>query len=212
MLSASDVVFLFDTDALNQVFITKQQAALNVLREDFGVRSFIMSEVEVELRSNKKLSGLVKPQLDKALKNNWLSILTSSHLDQLALLGGDPPTTLADIRQLGAEYNIDVQTGEAYTHAAGVLLNTPTVSNDFNAIRVLEERGKSLPPTVLRSFDLFGFLYLEKYLDAAEVEQIRSTLKANGEFLPQCMKNTGFVDGLAHMGCKVVHQFKYEQR
>jgi Zn-dependent peptidase ImmA (M78 family) len=159
--SAPEVVFFHDTDALTQIFIAGQQYLLRALGLDYNVRSFIMSEVEAELRSKPKLAGLIKPQLDKSLKNGWVEILTAKHLDALGSARQDKTAvTLGDIRELGAEYHLDVQRGEAYTIAAGVLLNTPCVSNDGNAIRTLEARGKALPPSILRSFDIFGFFVL----------------------------------------------------
>jgi hypothetical protein len=117
--------------------------------------------------------------------------------------GGSSSISLADIRELGAEYNLDVETGEAYTHAAAILLDVPSVSNDANAIRILEARGRVLPPTILRSFDLFGFFYLEQYLNERDVEDIRETLRSYNEWLPAPMKNASFKDGLAEMRCRL---------
>jgi hypothetical protein len=202
--SASDVVFIYDTDALTQILIAGQQNLLQLLRADFGVDSFIMSEVEVELRSKPKLAGLIRPQLEKALKAGWLKILSAKYLDQLRPANGESSSvSLADIRELGAEYNLDVETGEAYTHAAAILLDVPSVSNDWNAIRTLEARGRVLPPTILRSFDLFGFFYLEQYLNDREVEEIRKTLNSYNEWLPKSMKNASFKDGLTGMRCRL---------
>lgn len=204
MPSSSDVAFLFDTDALTQILIAGQQELLYFLKEDFGVHSFIMSEVEVELRSKPKFSGLIRPQLDKALRSGWISLLSAAHLDQLARSeDGSNAVSLGDIRELGAEYNLDIETGEAYTHAAAILLDMPAVSNDFNAIKTLEARGKVLPPTILRSFDLFGFFFLEEYLDKVAVERIRTTLRSYGEWLPASMKNASFENGLPQMGCRL---------
>jgi hypothetical protein len=158
----------------------------------------------VELRSKPKFSGLIRPQLDKALRSGWINLLSAAHLDQLARPDdGSNAITLGDIRELGAEYNIEIETGEAYTHAAAILLDVPAVSNDFNAIKTLEARGKVLPPTILRSFDLFGFFYLEQYLDSVAVERIRTTLKNHGEWLPASMKNASFEDGLPQMRCRL---------
>ena len=203
MENVSDVAFMFDTDALVQVFLTSQHNLLNLLNRDFGVSCFIMMEVEVELRSKPKFSGLIKPQLEKALKSGWLKILSSSDLDNLPCLQRSTLVTLAEIRQLGAEYELVVQRGEAYTHAAAVLLDVPSVSNDANAIQVLEAQGKLLPLSVLRSFDLFAFFHIEKYLDKQAVEGIRTTLRDYSEWIPNAMKTTSFVDGVQKFGCRL---------
>src|SRR5665213_3972012 len=115
MSGEPDVAFIFDTDALAQILMAQQQNLLNILRQDFGVGCIIMMEVEVELRSKPKFSGLIKPALEKALKSGWIKLLTASDLEQLACLQGQGPVTLADIRALGAEYALYVQRGEAYT-------------------------------------------------------------------------------------------------
>jgi hypothetical protein len=203
MSVAPDIAFLFDTDALIQIILAGQHGLLSNLRQDFGVACFIMMEVEVELRSKPRLAGLIKPALDKALRNGWIKVLSSSDLEQLACLQGNGPVSLADIRELGAEYALDVQDGEAYTHAAAILLDIPSVSNDINAIKVLENNGKLLPPTILRSWDIFGFFFLEKYLDPRAAEQIRTNLMTQLEWVPACMKNSSFADGFPSMACRL---------
>jgi hypothetical protein len=203
--SASDVVFIYDTDALTQILIAGQQNLLKLLRDDFGVASFMMNEVDVELRSKPRLSGLIRPQLEKAIKFGWINILSAKHLDQLRPTDdGSSAVSLADIRELGDELNLEIETGEAYTHAASILLDVPSVSNDLNAIRTLEARGKALPPTILRSFDLFGFFYQEQYLSDSDVEEIRRILRSYNEWLPASMKNASFRDGFSTMRCRLI--------
>ncbi len=161
-----------------------------------------MNEVDIELRSNKKFGALIKPKLDKALKSGLLKLLGASDLDRLAADGSNP-VTLADIRLLGADYALDVGKGEAYTHAAGVLLDTPVVSNDMSAIRVLEAKDKKLPPTIFRSFDLFGFLVSEGCISVAIAERILRELKAQAEWMPPDLKHRSFEDGLPHINCRL---------
>jgi len=199
---ASDVAFIFDSDALIQIFLAGQKQAFSILASEFGVRSYLMNEVDVELRSNKKFGALIKPNLEKTLKNGSLKLLSAADLDSLADEQSSP-VSLQDIRSLGREYALDVGTGEAYTHAAGILLNTPTVSNDMNAIRTLEMKGKELPPTILRSFDIFGFLFSEGCIDAHAAEQILKELKAQGERLPHGLSNSSFSEGVMTIHCRL---------
>lgn len=197
-----ELSFFFDSDALIQILLCGQHRVFSILESDFGVRSFLMSEVEVEVLSNRKFGGIVRPKLEKALKSRSLKILTSSDLDGLAARGS-APVSLVDIRDLGKDYNIDVGIGEAYTHAAGVTLDSPTVSNDINAIRTLESKGKKLPPTILRSFDLFAFLYAENYIQTPEAEQALKTLKMYREWLPSSLRNASFEDGIRRIDCRL---------
>lgn len=197
-----ELPFFFDSDALIQVLLCGQHRLFSVLEADFGVRSFIMSEVEVEVLSNRKFGALVRPKLDKALRNGSLKILTSADLEGLAA-NQSAQVSLADIRKLGTEYNIDVGIGEAYTHAAGVMLDAPTVSNDINAIRTLESKGKKLPPTILRSYDLFAFLHTENYIQVPEAEQALKTLKQYCEWMPPSLKNSSFEDGIGQINCRL---------
>lgn len=196
------VSFFFDSDALLQILLAGPQQIFSILRSDFGVGSFMMSEVEVEVRSNRRLSGLVRPQLDKSLKTHSLNILNSAHLDELCA-ALPAPVSLANIRELGAEYALMVGKGEAYSHAAGLMLGMPVVSNDMNAIRTLEANGKTLPPTILRSYDLLGFLYVEGYLAKLEAEQALKTLKARSEWMPDCLRHASFEDGIRQFNIRL---------
>jgi hypothetical protein len=202
MAAEPEVSFFFDSDALLQILLAGQQQLFRILFSDFGVSSFIMSEVEVEVRSNRKLGALVKNSRDSALKSGFLKILTSSDLERLSS-GMSSPVSLADIRQLGKDYALYVGSGEAYTHAAGILLDTPTVSNDANAIRALESSGKQLPPKVLRSYDMFAFLYDEDYIDIRKAEQILKVLKIQNEWIPKCLLHSSFKDGIKGINCRL---------
>jgi hypothetical protein len=200
--SAPEIPFIFDSDALIQIFIAGQQQILSTLATDFGVRAYLMNEVDTEVRSNKKFGSLVKPKLDKALKSQSLKLLTASDLDRLSGVFGTP-ISLSDIRELGKEYALDVGIGEAHTHAAGVLLKTPTVSNDMNAIKTLEVQCKDLPPTILRSFDLFGFMFFENYVSIHDSEQILKELKSQAEWMPSPLRHSSFELGIKNIGCRL---------
>jgi hypothetical protein len=202
MAAESEVSFFFDSDALLQILLTGQKLVFRVLFSDFGVSSFIMSEVEVEVRSNRKLGALVRIPLDEALKSGFLKVLSSSDLERLTS-GASTPVSLGDIRQVGKDYALYVGSGEAYTHAAGMLLDCPTVSNDANAIRALESNGKQLPPKILRSYDLFAFLYAEGYMDIRTAERILKVLKTQNEWIPRCLLHKSFEDGIKEINCRL---------
>jgi hypothetical protein len=193
---------MFDADALAQIFIAGQQRLLAYLSETYGVSSYLMSEVEVELLSNLRINGLVRPSYQKALKSGWLKVLSASDLDKLSQ-GRQTEVTLHAIRTLASDLKLYVQVGEAHTHAAAILLDCPAVSNDRAALRVLEANSKPLPPTVLRSFDLFGFCFMEAFLDEKAVEAIRATLLSRAEWVPACMKNRSFVEGFPDLQCRL---------
>jgi hypothetical protein len=67
-----ELSFFFDSDALIQILLCGQHRVFSILESDFGVRSFLMSEVEVEVLSNRKFGGIVRPKLEKALKSRSL--------------------------------------------------------------------------------------------------------------------------------------------
>lgn len=204
MSSASEIPFIYDTDALAQIYIAGQQKILLDLREKFNVQSFLMMEVEVELLSNKRISGYVKPLLDKSLRNGWIRRITAGDLESLAIQDQTrPEVTLEGIRALAADLKLLVDNGEAHTHAAAYLLNTPAVSNDYNAIRTLENNAKPLPPTVLRAFDLFAFSFYEKLIDLRQGEAIRNELRIRKESLPAAMQNNTFEKGLPALKCRL---------
>jgi hypothetical protein len=87
---ALGATFFYDSDALIQLLLCEQHRLFSILETDFEVRSFLMSEVEVEVLSNRKFGALVRPKLDKALKSNHLKILTSSDIEGLTTEGSTP--------------------------------------------------------------------------------------------------------------------------
>ena len=176
--------------------MSKTHEVFRILATDFGIKSYLTSEVEVEIRSNRRRGGLVKPALDKSINTKVLKVLTARDLEVLCEDDERGPT-LGDIRGLANDLSTFVQCGEAHTFSAGILLGLPVVSNDRNAIAALEANNKALPTPILRSFDLFVFLLMEGYITASEAEQVRKVLLQNAEWIPKCFKNASFADGLA---------------
>ncbi len=202
-MSEPEIVFFFDSDALIQVLLAGQQKVFSILHRDFGVSSFIMLEVEIEVRSNRKYAS-IRIQFEEVLKNGSLKIVTAGDLERLSV-ELPAPVSLGNIREIGRDYAIFADKGESYTHAAGVLLQTPTISNDLNAIRSLEENGKRLPPNILRSYDLFAFLLVEGYIDIRTAERILKTLKNSPrEWIPKCLQHSSFENGIGGIGCRLL--------
>jgi hypothetical protein len=112
--------------------------------------------------------------------------------------------TSGELVSVGNDYALYAQKGESYSHAAGVLLDSPTTSNDVNAIRSLETNGKMLPPKVLRSYDLFAFLLSEGYIDIRSAERNLKILKTHIEWIPNCLKHSSFEDGIDGIGCRLL--------
>jgi hypothetical protein len=75
MPTEPEVSFFFDSDALLQILLAGQKQLFKVLFTDFGVSSFIMSEVDIEVRSNRKLGTLVKIPLESALSSGFLKVV-----------------------------------------------------------------------------------------------------------------------------------------
>ena len=162
-----------------------------------------MSEVETEIKSNRRLGGLIKPALDKSLKTKALRILSAADLESFQL-EAQTRVSLADIRELAAEYALIVQTGEAATHAAGVLLNCPVASNDRNALVAMQHNQQPLPPHVFRAFDIFLFLHAEGHILIKDLEQIRTTLRTYSEHIPSVFKNCSVESALGEFERRIV--------
>jgi hypothetical protein len=203
VLPEPEIAFFFDSDALIQILLSGQQKVFSILHDDFGVSSFIMSEVDTEVRSNRKFGALVRVQFEEVLKNKFLKIVTAADLERLSA-DLPAPVSLGDIREIGKDYALFAQKGESYTHAAGVLLQTPTISNDVNAIRSLETNGKKLPPNIFRSYDLFAFLSAEGYIEMQTAERILKTLKTYAEWIPKCLLHSSFENGINGIGCRLL--------
>lgn len=198
-----EIAFFFDSDALIQILLAGQHKIFSILHDDFCVSSFIMLEVEIEVRSNRKFAS-IRHQFEEVLKNGSLKVVSAADLERLSATLSKP-VLLGDVREIGKNYALFADKGESYTHAAGLLLQTPTISNDLNAIRSLESNGKSLPPNILRSYDLFAFLVAEGYIDMRTAERILKTLKNSpGEWIPKCLRHSSFEDGIGGIDCRLL--------
>lgn len=190
-----------DSDATIQILLTNDIRPFQLLRSRYAIQPVITPEVEIELRSNRKFGRRIGPQFKKALVNRTLQILDRSLIEQH--YEGGPAAALAataalgSIAQRGKLYQVPADFGEAYTHAAAVVLDVPSLSHDRSALDALLAAGHQVPSTVLRCFDLLALFYQVGDLTAGDCDTFRAALQKESEWVPAPFKNRGFVDGLA---------------
>ena len=146
-----------DTTALIQLIIAEEVTPLRVLRQDYGVRLLVHESVESELKWRVQKTFPAKvPTLKKVLTTNTVEILSRALLTDLGYKSSAALTE--QIETLGQQFNLRIDRGEAYTHAAGNVLGVPTLSQDLTAIWTLIDDGIDVPRPILRAFDtlLFG--------------------------------------------------------
>ncbi|CAE6778337.1 hypothetical protein [Nitrospira defluvii] len=211
----SNPALLFcDSDALIQLFLTDQNKLLRSFKTEYGIQPVIVFEVENELRQHKKYRTKVEPQFDKALTSRVLqvfdsTILQSSLLDSNSFL---PPAavqaTWDTIQASGRQYGIRVGTGEAYTHAAAVTLQMPSLSNDGIAVNTLHNLGMQTPAPVARMFDVVTLFFQIGVLSARDCDQIRKILLQYGEGVPKEFQNANYTDGLHSFASRLLDRTK----
>lgn len=190
-------LIICDSDVLVQCFLSNELRPLKDLKTLYGIQPAIVQEVDAELRWVGHYGARFVPQLDKSLKNGLLIRLDKTQFQ--SFLGTAPPgASWASFQSLGTQYLGFVDKGEAYTHAAGVVLSLPTASDDFRAIQVLQYQMQNLPCPILRSFDLFGFALEAGLLPIQDCEKIRSCLVKEGRWIPAALKNTSFANGITN--------------
>lgn len=191
-------VIVCDTDALIEVFATKSITnlqPLRVLKSNYGIQAVVVEEVENELCWNRRYGNRFEPDLRKALANGTLDLL-----DQKGFANYVPAQLVRVVfdgfSQALLEMGKFTDPGEAATFAAANALNVPAVSNDFTAVKALENNGFQLPVPVLRMFDLLVFGFQIGSLSEAQCDKVRQSLRASGEHIDRAFRGSSFVDGL----------------
>lgn len=198
-----------DSDVLIQLLVAGNLKPLQQLKKVYGIQVTIVVEVENELRTNKKHKKYIQPNFDKAIAAGTIEVFDQNALQtflsskQSHLLNKIAPTAWSTIQSTGTSYNLFVGIGEAYTHAAAVVLGVPSASHDKNALNVLENKGLEIPSPVLRTFDLVALCYQAGLLTEQECDEIRKALLAVGEWLPQEFQNHSFEDGINSYSCRL---------
>lgn len=195
-------LIICDSDVLVQFFLSNELRPLRDLKTLYRVQPAIVQEVDAELRWLGHYGARFVPQLDKSLKNALLVRLDKSQFQSL-LATAPPGTSWAGFQSLGAQYCGFVDRGEAYTHAAGVVLGLPTASDDFRAIQVLQYQMQNLPCPVLRSFDLFGFALEAGLLPIQDCENVRSCLIKEHRWIPAALRNASFANGITNLALRL---------
>jgi hypothetical protein len=194
----SPALLVCDADSLIQFLLIGEIRLLRLLRSKYSVQPVVVPEVEIEMRSG-KFAAEIAPELTRAFANGVVRMLDRPFLESCyGGSGGSMAATaaLSKIAKTGAEYDKHVDRGEAYTHAAALTLAVPALSNDKNALDVLVNAKQTVPPTVLRSFDLVALGYQIKLLSEGDCDRIRSDLLARNEGVPKCFAHKSFIDGL----------------
>ncbi len=192
-----------DTDALIQLFCSEQNSLLRSLKRIYGIQCVITEAVEDELRNpRQRHADCIAPALQRAFANESLLILDRLSLGRFT--PHDVHTVYDAIQLKGQEYHALVQRGEAYTHAAAIVLRAAVLSNDSRAIRVLTRAGKQLPVVYLRAYDIVVLFHQRGDLPAKECDAIRKAL-TNIEDTPHiAFAGCKFVEGLANFYPRLV--------
>lgn len=188
-------ILVCDSDSLFQLLIANLISPLRELKRLYGVQPVITEEVEIELRSNQRYGKRVEPSVIKAISKGILVVLTPYSLRKLIGLSAD--VYYPAIQSLGTKYKLHVQTGEAYSHAAGVVLNVPLMSNDFDAIRKLMLNSHKVAVPTIRAFDLLVFSYQGGIIRSVDCDNFCHQMRLErNEYLPKEFQHASFSDGI----------------
>jgi hypothetical protein len=190
-------LLLGDTDVVVQILVSGLTAKLHVFRRSYGIQPVITEAVAGELpgllrrRFGDRVAGY-----EKALKHKAIVTLDDDLLSRI--YGGKGRIIGDQIDALGKKiWEQGAGRGEAYTHAAGILLNLPVVTNDMEAIRVLRaDQSTGIPERVLRFFDVVVFFFQIGELTLADCDSVRQQLIGISEHVPTCFQRASFEDGL----------------
>ena len=192
-------VIIFDSSVVLQVLAAGQFRILRSLRSDFGVQSAIVPAVESEVlaivENVAKFRGR-REQFKKALRNKTLAIIDRDLLEPI--LGGAAESWIRQIDSEGTRLYALVDRGEAFTHAASIVLNAPVATNDTTAVSRLVRQGEPIPRPVLRFWDLVVFSHQAAWLTVSECDAVRQVLDRIGERNHPCFTGHSFQDGLPH--------------
>lgn len=190
-------LMIFDSDVLVQLFIADEIRPLKEIKKLYGIQPAVVQEVDIELRWLGHHKARFVPQLDKSLKVGLITRLDKTVFQSL-MSAARPGASWSGFQSLGALYDGYVGKGEAYTHAAGVVLGLPTISNDFRAIQLLQSQMMNLPAPILRCFDLLAFCLESGILCIQDCESVRKCLLKSGEGVPKAFAQASFEDGLTN--------------
>ncbi len=188
-------LLICDSDVVVQLFLANEPRPLKALKNLYGIQPVIVQEVDLELRWLGHYGNRFEYPLEKLLRSGLICRLDKSLFQ--SFLGSAPPgASWAGFQSLGAQYMGFVDKGEAYSHAAGVVLGMPVASDDYSAIQVLQYQMQNLPSPVLRSFDLLGFALEIEALSIQDCEKVRTCLMKEKRWVPGVFINASFEVGM----------------
>jgi hypothetical protein len=205
------------------LLLTGLVSKLWVFKRLYGLQPAVAEAVHGEL------PGLLRAKFPDRLAsyNKALRLRTIVPLDGTLLAdacGEKGPIVYAAIESLGDKlWNQGIGRGEAYTHAAGILLKIPIVTNDMQAIRCLRLAQVGAADRILRFYDLVVFFFQIAELTESECDSIRTQLVSRGEHIPACFRGRPFSDGLTEffprlldtsreaVGCRMPHDSQLDQ-
>lgn len=189
-----------DTDALVQLLLTlqttKKLLPLKILKEQYGIRAALVQEVEAELQWSRTFQGQFAPDVKKAIERGILMPLDKAAFAHYVTPGHLYATVFQSFQDRARRYAKLVQRGEAYTLAAAFTLGEPAISNDGNALEVLDLNGFELPSPVLRFFDLVVLCHQVGELSAHECDAVLAELATLEEHVPADFRKRSFGEGL----------------
>jgi hypothetical protein len=174
------------------------------LKRCFGITPVITEAVEGELflPSRKEKNKHVQAQAQKALDNGALVLLDERSLG--AFTFNDPHTTYISIQIEGQKNNLHLGKGESFSHAVGVILRIPILSNDSKALLTADRLRLSVAKPTLRAYDLFVLLHQIGELTENDCDEIRKSLLCAGEVPHADFCGRKFSDGLLRFYPRVV--------
>ena len=188
MAQKNPEALLCDSDALIQIFISRQTRILVHLVEAYDVQPTVVPEVETEVSRNGRFGKRFEPTLIGAMGRGHIAPFDEADVRRLLTAREWPGTALDEeinrLAERSTRYHRHVDRGEAYTHAAGAQLRLPAMSHDGRAIKVLEGIPEVMPAPVLRMWDLFALAYDDGIVTVADGEQAVGHLAGEHEYLP----------------------------
>jgi hypothetical protein len=184
-----------DSSALLQLILAEEMQTLRTIKSDYGIQCVMTEAVNSELR--RRLENRFPEKvgvLKKAVASSTIVTLSETALSTAGYRSA--PALLDQIEQLGREYAIRVDRGEAYTHAASNVLAVPSLSQDLEALWRLIGAGIHVQRPILRAFDIVIFGLQVGILSDDDCKQVRKDLLRNQQGILPCFKNCAVRDGL----------------
>jgi hypothetical protein len=177
-----------DTSSLIQLIIAERTALLHTLRNDYRIQAVVVEAVEAELRRNIERRFTDKANiLKKALNSKSIVVLDEAVLEANGFRAAN--ALLEQIDELGADFALRIDRGEAYTHSAAQVLTIPTLSQDLRAISKLIQDKVRVARPILRAFDVILFGLQIGELTIGDCNTARRVLLKRKEAVLSCFAN-----------------------